>query len=118
MNFSHIIFIFEEIFNSDVEDKWKRLRPMANRQYYYSSSQIKIEYEEAEIDATYEQSKSAFFYMFDRVYRQWQEATEMEKQEYESIIDFKNSAKIPRYVTRFFNIYNNNFFLFFFQFYM
>lgn len=85
-----------DILNSDVEEKWKRLRPMANRQYCRSSSQVEIELEESEVDATCEQSKSAFYYMFNRVYRQWQEATETEKQEHEAIISFKNSTKIPR----------------------
>ncbi len=95
--FSSVLFVFiKDILNSDVEEKWKRLRPTANRQYYYSSSQVAIELEESEIDATYEQSKSAFYYMFNRVYCQWEEATETEKQEHEAIIDYKNSAKIPR----------------------
>jgi len=92
-----ILFVLiEDIFNSDVEEKWKRLKPMANRQYYHSSSQIEIELEDSEADATYDQSKSAFYHMFNRVYRQWQEATETEKQEHEAIINFKNSTKIPR----------------------
>jgi hypothetical protein len=69
---------------------------MANRQYYYSPSQTEIELEELEADATPEASKSAFYYMFNRVYNQWQEATLTEKQEHEAIINFKNSTKIPR----------------------
>ncbi|CAF3334323.1 unnamed protein product [Rotaria sp. Silwood2] len=84
------------VLNPDVEEKWNRLRPTANRQYYYSSSQTEIEFEELEADATPEQSKSAYYYMFNRVYNQWQEATSTEKQEHEAIIDFKNSTKIPR----------------------
>ena len=36
--------------------------------------------------------------MFNRVYNQWQEATETEQQEYEAIISLKNSPKIPRFV--------------------
>ncbi|CAF0998674.1 unnamed protein product [Rotaria sordida] len=89
------------IFNADVEDKWKRLRPMANREYCHSPSQIKVELEELEVDATFEQSKSAFYYMFNRVYSQWQEATLTEKQEHEAIINFKNSTKIPRFICNF-----------------
>lgn len=84
--------------NSEVEEKWKRLRPMADRQYFYATSRIEIELEELEVDATHEQSKSAFYYMFNRVYNQWQEATASEKQEHEAIIDLKNSTKIPRWV--------------------
>jgi hypothetical protein len=83
--------------NSDVEEKWKRLRPMDNRQYCHSSLQTEIELEEPDADATSEQSKSAFYYMFNRVYNQWQEATLTEKQEHEAIINFKNSTKIPRF---------------------
>ncbi|CAF1406314.1 unnamed protein product [Rotaria sordida] len=84
------------MFNSDIEDKWNRLRPMDNRQYCHSPSQTEIELEEPEADATSERSKSAFYYMFNRVYNQWQEATLTEKQEHEAIINFKNSTKIPR----------------------
>lgn len=69
---------------------------MAVREYCHAPSQIEIELEEPEVDATFEQSKSAFYYMFNRVYCQWQEATLTEKQEHEAIIDFKNSTKIPR----------------------
>jgi hypothetical protein len=79
-----------------VEEKWNRLRPMADRQYYYSPSQIEIDLKELDVDDTPEQSKSAFYYMFNRVYNQWQEATLTEKQEHEAIINFKNSTKIPR----------------------
>ena len=82
--------------NVDVEDKWKRLRSMANREYYHSPCQIEIELEGLEADATLEQSKSAFYYMFNRVYNQWEEATLTEKEEHEAIINFKNSTKIPR----------------------
>ncbi len=69
---------------------------MANREYCHSPSQIEIELEELEADATYEQSNSAFYHMFNRVYNQWEEATLKEKQEHEAIINFKNSTKIPR----------------------
>jgi lipoate-protein ligase A len=72
------------------------LRPTADRQYCHSPTQIGIELEELEADATLEQSKSAFYYMFNRVYNQWQEATLTEKQEHEAINNFKNSTKIPR----------------------
>jgi len=84
------------VINSDVEEKWKRLRPSANRQYHHLSSKIQIEFEEPESDSSYEHSKSAHYFMFNRVYDQWKEATETEKQEHEAIISFKNSAKIPR----------------------
>ncbi|CAM4841639.1 unnamed protein product, partial [Rotaria magnacalcarata] len=87
--------------NADVEDKWKRLRSTANREYYHSPSQIEVELEELEDDATLEQSKSAFYYMFNRVYNQWEEATLTEKEEHEAIIDFKNSTKIPRFICNF-----------------
>ncbi|CAF4315011.1 unnamed protein product, partial [Rotaria sp. Silwood2] len=89
------------VINSDVEEKWKRLRPTANRQYHHSSSKIEIELEEPESDSSYEHSKSAHYYMFNRVYDQWKEATETEKQEHEAIISFKNSAKIPRFICNF-----------------
>ena len=72
---------------------------MASCQYCHSPTQIEIELEEIEADATPEESKSAFYYMFNRVYNQWQEATLTEKQEHEAIISFKNSTKIPRSVT-------------------
>lgn len=72
------------------------MRPTASREYHNSSSQIEIELEELEPDATPEQSKSAYYYMFNRVYKQWQEATLTEKQEHEANIDLKNSTKIPR----------------------
>ncbi len=72
------------------------MRPTANREYCLSPSQIEIELEDLEADATYEQSKSAFYHMFNRVYTQWEEATLEEKQEYEAIINYKNSTKIPR----------------------
>ncbi|CAF3915842.1 unnamed protein product [Rotaria sp. Silwood1] len=88
--------VYDKSEPKEIKEKWKRLRPMSNRQYYYSRSQIEIELEEPEADATREQSKSAFYYMFNRVYTQWEEATESEKQEYEAIINFKNSTKIPR----------------------
>ncbi len=82
--------------NTDVEEKWQRLRPTANREYHHSLSQIQIELEEPESDATFEHSKSAFYYMFHRVYNQWEEATQTEKEEHEAIISYKNSTKIPR----------------------
>lgn len=84
------------MFDADVEDKWTRLKPTANREYCHSLSKTEIELEDLEDDATVEQSKSAFYYMFNRVYSQWQEATATEKQEHEAIINFKNSTKIPR----------------------
>ena len=74
------------------------MRSTANREYCHSPSQIEIELEEPEANATFEQSNSAFYYMFSRVYSQWQEATLTEKQEHEAIINFKNSTKIPRSV--------------------
>ncbi|CAF3737244.1 unnamed protein product [Rotaria socialis] len=89
------------MFSDDVEDKWKRLRPMAVREYYHSPLQIEIELEEPEAGATIENSNSAFYYMFSRVYSQWQEATITEKQEHEAIINFKNSTKIPRFICNF-----------------
>ena len=82
--------------HSDVEIKWQRLRSSADRHYLYSSAQTDLELEEPEGDATPEQSKSAFYYMFNRVYNQWEEATLTEKEEHEAIINFKNSTKIPR----------------------
>ena len=72
---------------------------MASRQYCHSPTQIEIELEELEADATPEESRSAFYYMFNRVYNQCQEATLTEKQEHEAIINFKNSTKIPRSAT-------------------
>lgn len=72
------------------------MRHTANREYHHSPSQTQIELEEIEADATVEESKSAFYYMFNRVYNQWQEATLNEKEEHEAIINFKNSTKIPR----------------------
>ncbi|CAF1170848.1 unnamed protein product [Rotaria magnacalcarata] len=74
---------------------------MDSRQYCHSTSQTKIELEEPEADATSEQSKSAYYYMFNRVYNQWQEATIEEKQEHEAIIDLKNSTKIPLFMCNF-----------------
>ena len=74
----------------------KRLRSTATREYYHSPSQIEIELEEPGVGATFEHSNSAFYYMFNRVYSQWQEAILTEKQEHEAIINFKNSTKIPR----------------------
>ncbi|CAF1418087.1 unnamed protein product [Adineta steineri] len=91
------LYFLKDVYNSDVEEKWNRLRPTSNRQYHHLSSKIEIELEEPQSDASYENSKSAHFYMFNRVYKQWEEATETEKQEHEAIISFKNSAKIPRY---------------------
>ena len=73
--FNCIVCIVLNVFDSDVEGQWKRLHPTANRQYYHSKSQIEIELEESKVDAAYGQSKSAFSYMFNRGYRQWQEAT-------------------------------------------
>lgn len=84
------------MFNTDVEEKWERLRSTSKREYCYSSSHTEIDLEELEVDATLEESKSAFYYMFNRVYNQWQEATSTQKQEHEAIINFKNSTKIPR----------------------
>ncbi|UJR34580.1 hypothetical protein I4U23_027356 [Adineta vaga] len=89
------------VFHSDVEEKWNRLRPTSDREYCHSPSKIKIDLEAAENDASYEHSKSAHYYMFNRVYQQWQEATETEKQEHEAIISFKNSTKIPRFICNF-----------------
>ncbi|CAF1616072.1 unnamed protein product [Rotaria magnacalcarata] len=54
------------ILNAGVEDKWERLPSTANRVYYHSPSQIEVELEELEDDATLEQRKSAFYYMFNR----------------------------------------------------
>ena len=87
----------QDIFNSDLEEKWHRLRSTANREYYHTPLQFHIELEEPEDDATFEHSKSAYYYMFHRVYEQWEEATQEEKEEYEAIINYKNSTKIPRY---------------------
>ncbi|UJR18400.1 hypothetical protein I4U23_005304 [Adineta vaga] len=89
------------VIDSDVEEKWKRLRPTANRQYHRLSSKIEIQLEEPESDSSYEHSKSAHYYMFSRVYNQWKEATETEKEEHEAIISFKNSTKIPRFICNF-----------------
>lgn len=69
---------------------------MANRQYHYSPTTTEIELQEVPVDATPEQSRSAYYHMFNRVYSQWQEATSTEKLEHEAIINFKNSTKIPR----------------------
>ncbi|UJR18796.1 hypothetical protein I4U23_005702 [Adineta vaga] len=90
-----------DVVNSDIEEKWKRLRPTANRQYHHLSSKIEIELEEPESDSSYEHSKSAHYYMFNRVYNQWKEATQTEKQEHEAIISFKNSTAIPRFICNF-----------------
>ena len=90
-----MLFILD-ISHSEVEEKWNRLRPMANRQYYHIPSQVDIELEELEPNATPERSQSAYYHMFRRVYEQWREATLTEKQEHEAIINFKNSTKIPR----------------------
>lgn len=82
--------------NDDVEKKWQRLRSNDMREYNYSSLHVQIDLEEPEDDATFEHSKSAHYYMFHRVYEQWNEAAEDEKEEHEAIINLKNSAKIPR----------------------
>lgn len=71
---------------------------MASRQYRHSSMENEIELEKIESVSDPEETKSAFYYMFDRVYQQWRDATSTEKQEHEAIINFKNSTKIPRYV--------------------
>ncbi|CAF1359232.1 unnamed protein product [Adineta steineri] len=95
------LYFLKDVYNPDVEEKWNRLRPTSKRQYHYLSSKIEIELEEPESDASYEHSKSAHYYMFNRVYQQWEEATETEQQEHEGIISFKNSAKIPRFICNF-----------------
>ncbi|CAF1387240.1 unnamed protein product, partial [Adineta steineri] len=95
------LYFLKDVYNPDVEEKWNRLRPTSKRQYHYLSSKIEIELEEPEDDASYEHSKSAHYYMFNRVYQQWEEATETEQQEHEAIISFKNSAKIPRFICNF-----------------
>jgi hypothetical protein len=64
--------------------------------YCHSSSQIEIELKKLEADANFEKSKSAFYYMSNRVYSQCQEATLTQKQEHETIINFKIPTKIPR----------------------
>ena len=59
-----------------------------------------MEFEEPEDDASYEHSKSAHYYMFNRVYTQWQEATAMEKQEHHMLfIKFRFICNFARFRT-------------------
>ncbi|CAF4221656.1 unnamed protein product, partial [Adineta steineri] len=83
-------------FDIDVEEKWRRLRPMDNREYHHPSYRTDIALEQPETDATFEYSKSAYYYMFNRVYEQWKEVTNDNNQEHLDIISYKNSRKIPR----------------------
>lgn len=69
---------------------------MSDRQYHYSSSSTEIELQEVSADDPSDQTRSAHYHMFNRVYDQWHEATSTEKLEHEAIINFKNSTKIPR----------------------
>ncbi|CAF4021998.1 unnamed protein product, partial [Adineta steineri] len=85
-------------FDIDVEEKWRRLRPMDNREYHHPSYRTDIALEQPETDATFEYSKSAYYYMFNRVYEQWKEVTNDNNQEHLDIISYKNSMTKPRFI--------------------
>ena len=59
--------LVQGIFSFDVEEKWKRLRLLNDRQCCLLPSQTQTQIEELEIDATSERSKSAYYYIFNRV---------------------------------------------------